>query len=386
MSDKNNEAFANFVAITGASEERANFFMESSNWDLDVALLNFYELKDGETSEESSSREDRPTVSQPSSNSAPKKPEKKSVIKSTGNVRTLSNLKPDPDSGESSEEEEGQAFYAGGSEHSGQQVLGPPRGRRADIVSDMFRSVRAFGAEVVEPQSSSSRSRQPIVFGGTGYRLGETSDDSQAVAAKKTDDNSLFEITLKFWKNGFSVNDGPLRSYEDPKSQEILHHIKHGEIPNELIMQAEGREISFNLEDFRHSEYVGSSPKSASFTGTGQKLGSVTPTLSSPSPASDNSSSREDAAVQPNPVEVDNSRPTTNIQIRLADGSRLVGTFNHDHTINDIRRYINASSASSRDRGYILLSSFPRKELVNNEETIAQAGLVNSVVMQHLVA
>lgn len=49
-----------------------------------VALLNFYELKDGETSEESSSREDRPTVSQPSSNSAPKKPEKKSVIKSTG--------------------------------------------------------------------------------------------------------------------------------------------------------------------------------------------------------------------------------------------------------------------------------------------------------------
>lgn len=58
-------------------------------------------------------------------------------------VRTLSNLKPDQDSGESSDEEEGQAFYAGGSEHSGQQVLGPPRGRRADIVSDMFRSVRA---------------------------------------------------------------------------------------------------------------------------------------------------------------------------------------------------------------------------------------------------
>lgn len=49
-----------------------------------VALVNFYEMKDGETSEESSSREDKPTVSQPSANSAPKKPEKKSVIKSTG--------------------------------------------------------------------------------------------------------------------------------------------------------------------------------------------------------------------------------------------------------------------------------------------------------------
>lgn len=43
MSDKNNEAFANFVAITGASEERANFFMESSNWDLDVSDIYFVE-------------------------------------------------------------------------------------------------------------------------------------------------------------------------------------------------------------------------------------------------------------------------------------------------------------------------------------------------------
>lgn len=46
--------------------------------------------------------------------------------------------------------------------------------------------------------------------------------------------------------------------------------------------------------------------------------------------------------MQPNPVEIDNSKPTTNIQIRLADGSRLVGTFNHHHTIGDIRRFINA--------------------------------------------
>lgn len=40
----------------------------------------------------------------------------------------------------SEDEEEGQAFYAGGSEHSGQQVLGPPRNR--DMVSDMFKAVR----------------------------------------------------------------------------------------------------------------------------------------------------------------------------------------------------------------------------------------------------
>lgn len=37
MSEKQNEAFANFVAITGASEERAKFYMESSDWNLDVS-------------------------------------------------------------------------------------------------------------------------------------------------------------------------------------------------------------------------------------------------------------------------------------------------------------------------------------------------------------
>lgn len=32
--------------------------------------------------------------------------------------------------------------------------------------------------------------------------------------------------------------------------------------------------------------------------------------------------------------------PTTSLQIRLADGSRLIGTFNQSHTIGDVRRYI----------------------------------------------
>lgn len=41
----------------------------------------------------------------------------------------------------SSDEEEGQAFYAGGSENSGQQVLGPSK-KKKDIVSEMFKSVQ----------------------------------------------------------------------------------------------------------------------------------------------------------------------------------------------------------------------------------------------------
>lgn len=36
-----------------------------------------------------------------------------------------------------------------------------------------------YGAEVVENRASHSRSGQSQIFSGTGYRLGETADDSQ---------------------------------------------------------------------------------------------------------------------------------------------------------------------------------------------------------------
>lgn len=46
-------------------------------------------------------------------------------------------------------------------------------------------------------------------------------------------------------------------------------------------------------------------------------------------------------AAPPPTVPLDPSQPTTSVQIRLADGSRLVAKFNHNHTVNDIRQFIN---------------------------------------------
>lgn len=41
-----------------------------------------------------------------------------------------------------------------------------------------------------------------------------------------------------------------------------------------------------------------------------------------------------------NSISLDSSQPITTVQIRLADGSRLLGQFNHSHTIADVRRFI----------------------------------------------
>lgn len=71
------------------------------------------------------------------------------------------------------------------------------------------------------------------------------------------------------------------------------------------------------------------------------------------------------------------------LQIRLSDGSRLVGQFNHDHTVGDIRSYIITARPQYETRPFSLLSSYPSREL-NDSETITSAGLLNAVIMQKL--
>lgn len=60
------------------------------------------------------------------------------LVYCSSRVATLSTLQSEMTV--SSDEEEGQAFYAGGSVHSGQQVLGP--GKKKDFVAEMFKSVQ----------------------------------------------------------------------------------------------------------------------------------------------------------------------------------------------------------------------------------------------------
>lgn len=90
----------------------------------------------------------------------------------------------------SPEEEEGQAFYAGGSERSGQQVLGP--GKKKDIVSDMFKSCQAQSVDVKPKPSSQQR---PNTFSGTGYKLGQTNSDTEGILRTLLTLNVLFSGT-----------------------------------------------------------------------------------------------------------------------------------------------------------------------------------------------
>lgn len=120
------------------------------------------------------------------------------------------------------------------------------------------------------------------------------------------------------------------------------------------------------------------------FDGTGNRLGSVA-SPSASTPGSFPGASSSESIPVPRSLHIDESQPVTSIQIRLADGTRMVARFNHTHTVNDIRGFINASRAGESSRPYMLQTSFPKKDLDDVTQTVKDAGLLNAVVQQRLL-
>lgn len=289
----------------------------------------------------------------------------------------------------SDDEEQGQAFYAGGSERSGQQVLGPPPKRNPlkDYVSEVFRSAQESGGEVVDPRSVPSGSGSSA-FVGTGHRLGQTTNDHVMIEDKNARPSRPQNVkVLKLWRQGFSINDGELRMYDDPTNKEFLQSVMRGEIPTELRQQSGGGIVHVDLEDHRNEEFSKGAVKTQAFGGSGHTLGSPAPNVTEniPSqPTKAETDPKEDEKKANDALKTDSTQPSTMIQVRLADGSRLSTRFNHTHTVDDIRQFIINSRPQYVSREFMLLTTFPNKELTTGSDTIEKAGLLNAAILQRL--
>ncbi|XP_043255454.1 NSFL1 cofactor p47-like [Colletes gigas] len=369
-----------FTDVTGVESERAQFYLESSAWQLEVALASFYENDEpaaliSEPVEETVDEDYRKVAQKIVESVKPSEIEGKPKAKPR--FTTFSDLK---EKESSPEKEEGQAFYTGGSEHSGQQVLGP--GKKKDIVSDMFKSCQGQSVDV-KPKSSGQQ--RPNTFSGTGYKLGQTNSDTEVVTATSSNhqQSNSGPITLKLWKDGFTINDSELRLYSDPGNREFLDTIKRGEIPTEIRHEIESNEAWLVMEDHRHETYVPSKVKVKAFTGKGLMLGSPSPAtvgMTIPIDLADQTANESQAKKQLN---LDESKPITTLQIRLADGTSIKAQFNLTHTINDLRQYITTMRPQYAMREFSLLTIYPTKELVENK-TIEEAGLQNTAIIQRL--
>ncbi|NXD57298.1 UBX2B protein, partial [Corvus moneduloides] len=188
------------------------------------------------------------------------------------------------------------------------------------------------------------------------------------------------QILLKLWRNGFSLDDGELRSYSDPTNAQFLESVKRGEIPVELQRLVHGGQVNLGMEDHQEQEYVKPRLRFKAFSGEGQKLGSLTPEIvSTPS-----SPEEEEKSILNAPVLIDDSMPATKIQIRLADGSRLIQRFNQTHRIKHIRDFIIQSRPAFATTDFVLVTTFPNKELTDESLTLQEADILNTVILQQL--
>ncbi|XP_052824081.1 NSFL1 cofactor p47 isoform X1 [Octopus bimaculoides] len=356
-----------FIKVTEVDRDRAKFFLESSSWDLELAMESFY--KDDQ---EPDMYDMFPSAPIPEATKPPSGPAfDPTPVTQEGNPRFASIA--DMRQGETADsDEEGQAFYAGGSEHSGQQVLGPPK-----KFMDLFKQVKKDDDSGPEEDFESKSS----AFCGTGYRLGDM-ESTTPVVIKSAASNESPEMArvLNMWKNGFNVDNGPLREYTDERNREFLESITRREIPQELSREAKGGKINLNINDYHTKDYVPPKETVAAFSGKGHMLGSPLPGMVSTT----NTSPATSASSAPvSNIEVNKSLPTTNLQIRLSDGSRMTLKLNHTHQISDIRTHILLQHPEYEGRSFFL-ATYPSKELQNESLTLAEGNLLNAVIIQRM--
>ncbi|XP_062986822.1 UBX domain-containing protein 2B isoform X2 [Elgaria multicarinata webbii] len=277
-----------------------------------------------------------------------------------------------------SDDKDNQRFCSSDSEY---RIVGPSNITSSKIVDELFKEAREHGAVPLDEVSRASGDcPKAKSFSGGGYRLGDSTRKRSEYIYGENQFGQEVQILLKLWRNGFSLDDGELRSYTDPINAQFLESVKRGEIPAELQRLVHGGQVNLDMEDHQEQEYVRPRLKFKAFSGEGQKLGSLTPEIvSTPSSPEEEEKSFLDAALL-----IDDSVPTTKIQIRLADGSRLIQRFNKTHRIIDIRNFIIQSRPLFATTDFVLLTTFPHKELTDESLTLQESDILNTVILQQL--
>jgi len=376
-----------FLSIVGSTEDQAIFYLEANNWNLDSALSHYYEepvpegqhnddLEDDGDDGDGDGDGDGGFFPEPAPAPTPAAGAASGGTLPRPAITTFRDLASAMTEG--SDDGERETLYTGG-ERSGMAVQGP---RKQNVVDDILKKASKSAAPSSDDEEEPS---QPKYFTGSGYRLGSEEDPSVIVmppAESSSQPERLPTVTrnLSFWRNGFSVDDGPLLRYDDPANADMLKAINQGRAPLTLLKVAHNQPVDVRVARRLDEDYQ-PPPKAPpkAFEGSGHRLGGISPTVVSSSSVSSASSA------SPAPLshlEIDNNQPVTSVQIRMSDGSRQIAKFNHTHTIRDIRNFINASRLGESSRSYILQTAFPSRELSDEGQTIADAGILNAVVIQ----
>jgi len=234
-----------------------------------------------------------------------------------------------------------------------------PRQNRTVLIFSR-NAARPGGASPGEPSSSAPPSR----FRGSGQTLGGDDTPSQVIpdphANSAPAEGPVQVRVLHLWEDGFSVEDGPLRRFDDPANATDLSMIRSGRAPLHLMGVNVDQPVDVQL--VKHDENYKALPKKYKpFSGSGNRLGSPTPGASS-STAAPAAASQPSASTAPVEPVIDASQPTVALRLQLANGTRLPARFNTTSTIGDVYTFVNQAAPGSSERPWVLATTFPNKD------------------------
>lgn len=217
-------------------------------------------------------------------------------------------------------------------------------------------------------------------FKGTGFKLGDGIEPSEEIR----DPNSFREqipskVTreITFWKQGFTVGDGPLHRYDDPANATVLDELNKGRVPVSILGVSLGQDVDVSVFRKTDEDWVPPKRKAGGFHGSGHRLGSPVPgePIQQSEPA-------VETVTESKPAETPGQGDAT-IQIRFANGKRVAQKFNLSDAVSEVYAFVARHEYTTPGRAFFLSLSFPVKEIENSDEvTVADAKLKNAVIVQ----
>ncbi|CAK9436331.1 uncharacterized protein LODBEIA_P08890 [Lodderomyces beijingensis] len=406
MSDDN--SIAEFISITNASKALAEQYLSRNNNDLVGAVEDYY--ANNEHQSHASHPQSRPfeqheppmfgssTLAQAGFGS--QKTQKRA--KQPKGITTFRDLNNEDD--DSEDDRTNHNFFTGG-EKSALQVEDPNKDRKKDssIVDQIFQKARdqmnmpdGRPSARAQQQQQSERAEQ---FAGTGFKLGDGNEPSEAIEDPRAHARELMnrlrpkkvnrEIT--FWKQGFTVGDSLLYSYDDPKNQRILNEIEQGRVPISILEVDPGDDVDVTVSKRTDEDYVPPKKKVGGYHGAGQRLGSPVPgetdllSRGQQTPAEKTVDDKSSSEAKKQQSAAGQGEGDTLIQIRFANGKRTSQKFYASDPITVVYEFVrnHENNSGNGDRSFTLSHAFPVKPIEeSNDITVADAKLSNVVVVQ----
>ncbi|KAF2743509.1 SEP-domain-containing protein [Sporormia fimetaria CBS 119925] len=294
-----------------------------------------------------------------------------------GGLRTLKELQSaGAGQDDDDDKDKNHDFFTGG-EKSGLAVQNPNAGPRSaqEHIRNMIEQARRNTPRDGDDEDGEPPARSH--FRGAGVTLGGDDAPSRMIPDPEADVPQRMapvRRALHLWRNGFSVDDGPLHRFDDPANAEALAMMNAGRAPYHVLNVAMGQPVDVELHRHEDEDYKAPKKKYVPFAGSGQRLGSPTPGVTStppPAPAATQhtAAASTSAPAQPS-VDIDSSVPVVTLQIRLGDGTRLQSRFNTTHTVGDVYKFVDAARPDSQQRAYALMTTFPSKELSDKAQVL----------------